>query len=266
MYFLRKTRSAIQRRLRTVGYGANERALELATVEQQFSKLGLDFSQASSRTAQLINHGNLNRSDSSLHYELFSAISSVLDPKRVLEIGTFRGEFSAFLGQLFPKSQLQTWDLPDNLGSEIHDYAANFRTYYRDQRASRVSNLSSLKNVQQIQKDSTYLVRATEVFDLIWVDGDHSYPVVAFDILNALRLISPVGWVVIDDVRLTDSGNSMGSNESFECIRHLTASGLVDSSLVYKRVGKPNRYWRDDRRRKHLAVLRPRPQDSEHQK
>jgi predicted O-methyltransferase YrrM len=216
----RRVKGVIQERLRGLGYGQSEKSLELAVLESQFSRLGLDF-------------------------------------PRVLEIGTFRGEFTAFLGALFPEAYVETWDLPCSSDPQMQEYCAEFEKHYHDQSSTRIINLKDATNIHQIFLDSTHLVKSADEFDLVWVDGDHSFPVVAFDIINALRLASPKAWIVVDDIKLTDlTKSNLGSTQGFECVRHLTASGLVDSSLVYKRVGNNNRHWRDDNRRKHLAVMR----------
>lgn len=253
----RRVKGVIQERLRGLGYGQSEKSLELAVLESQFSRLGLDFPKAQQQTTALLAKNGLHRSDDSLHYELFSAIRSVFSPKRVLEIGTFRGEFTAFLGALFPEAYVETWDLPRSSDPQMREYCAEFEKHYHDQSSTRIINLKDATNIHQIFLDSTHLVKSADEFDLVWVDGDHSFPVVAFDIINALRLASPKAWIVVDDIRLTDlTKSNLGSTQGFECVRHLTASGLVDSSLVYKRVGNNNRHWRDDNRRKHLAVMR----------
>jgi predicted O-methyltransferase YrrM len=142
----------------------------------------------------------------------------------------------------------------------MHAYVSDLASHYNDQQQNRVNNLNRHANVHQVLKDSTYLTRETAAFDLIWVDGDHSYPVVAFDILNAVRLAAPGAWIVLDDIKLTEMRrSSLSSTEAFECINHLTRSGMITSSLVYKRVGSSGRRWRDEVRRKHLAVLRSNP-------
>jgi predicted O-methyltransferase YrrM len=39
-------------------------------------------------------------------------------------------------------------------------------------------------------------------FDLIWIDGDHSNPVVTIDIINSLDLINDKGIILNDDVTI----------------------------------------------------------------
>lgn len=251
-------RSVLHARLKGIGYGPNERALEQLVLENQFSVLGLDYQQAKSHTLNILELSDLHRLDDSLHYELFSAISSVHSPKRVLEIGTFRGEFTAFLTLLFPKAYIETWDLPNNSDPALGRYVTGFAKHYGDQSMTRLDNLKELPDVPQVLKDSTHLILEKGVFDLIWVDGDHTYPLVAFDILNALRLASPSAWIVVDDIKLDSSqGGTLGSTEGFECVRHLSETGLVATSLIFKRIGNSGRHWRNHLRRKHLAVLRP---------
>jgi predicted O-methyltransferase YrrM len=260
MQLHKKAWAVLKARVANLGYGSPEQAMELEVLADQFSRLGLDYRHAKMKTKDLVVSGALTRSDTSLHYELFAAIAAVHAPRRILEIGTFRGEFSAFLATLFPKSNIETWDLPNTTSNDMHAYVSDLASHYNDQQQNRVNNLNRHANVHQVLKDSTYLTRETAAFDLIWVDGDHSYPVVAFDILNAVRLAAPGAWIVLDDIKLTEMRrSSLSSTEAFECINHLTRSGMITSSLVYKRVGSSGRRWRDEVRRKHLAVLRSNP-------
>ena len=65
----------------------------------------------------------------------------------------------------------------------------------------REENLRSSR-INFIELDSINLmdVFKEETFDLIWVDGDHSYPTVEKDINNSYLLLKKGGYIVIDDV------------------------------------------------------------------
>jgi len=251
----RRVKGVIQERLRGLGYGQSEKSLELAVLESQFSRLGLDFPKAQQQTTALLAKNGLHRSDDSLHYELFSAISSVFSPKRVLEIGTFRGEFTAFLGALFPEAYVETWDLPRSSDPQMREYCAEFEKHYHDQSSTRIINLKDATNIHQIFLDSTHLVKSADEFDLVWVDGDHSFHVVAFDIINALRLVRPQGGVCVDDVRLRDTGRVLGSQETYKTIKHLEQIGLVSLQLVMKRLDPASMILAPESR-KYVAVMR----------
>ena len=108
-------RAVIKSSIAKFGYDSQERALELDQLVSQFATLGLDYAAAKACAAQTVLDGNFGRSDNSQHYELFAGISQVCNPQRILEIGTFRGESTAFLATLFPHAYIETWDLPEAL-------------------------------------------------------------------------------------------------------------------------------------------------------
>jgi predicted O-methyltransferase YrrM len=87
--------------------------------------------------------------------------------------------------------------------------------------------------------NSLELMNFNESFDLIWIDGDHSYPIAAIDIANSIRLLSPAGAAICDDVYLkanekNENGRSKASISSLEA--HVDAK-LVEFSLIHKRIG-----------------------------
>ena len=249
--------AVIKARVGRIGYGPRERAQELQRLSTQFTALGLDFGAAVDRVDELVKVHCLSRSDNSLHYELFAGISQVCNPQRILEIGTFRGEFTAFLSALFPDAYIETWDLPQESDGDMRSYVDDFEAHYHNQTANRRKNIGGRSNIKQVQRDSTGLCAESAAFDLIWVDGDHTFPVVAFDLINALRLSGPRSWIAVDDIKLVEMRKSvLSSTEAISTVQHLVRSGHVTSHLIYKRVGATGRRWRDDNRRKHIAILK----------
>jgi predicted O-methyltransferase YrrM len=249
--------AVIKARAGSVGYGPREKKQEIEQLSSQFAAAGLDFTAAKNQVEELVEAHGLSRSDNSLHYELFAGLSQACKPRRILEIGTFRGEFTAFLATQFPDAYIETWDLPQVNDGHMKSYVDGFEIHYHNQTANRLKNLGGYSNVKQILRDSTSLFWESEPFDLIWVDGDHKFPVVAFDLINALRLLAPGGWIAVDDIKLVKMRKSvMSSTEAITCIKHLVQSGHVASHLIYKRVGTEGRRWRDNNRRKHIAILR----------
>ncbi len=89
---------------------------------------------------------------------------------------------------------------------DLDDNDNNFKySYNRDKNIEKFildrNKLIELsKNVNFIGKNSLYLTFETDLYDLIWVDGAHGYPVVTIDIINAIRLISENGIILCDDV------------------------------------------------------------------
>jgi len=221
-----------------------------------FKNAGLSLEFAIRQTAETLEQSGMIRIDTSMHYEVFAAISCVHNVRRLLEIGTSDGDFATFLAHLFSHASIQTWDLPPSSFSDVDvDMYHNIQTGYGDQTLVSRAKLDVLGNVEQVRKDSTHLTFVSDLFDVIWVDGDHTFPVVAFDIINALRLVRPQGWVCVDDVRLRDTGRVLGSQETYKTIKHLEQIGLVSLQLVMKRLDPASMILAPESR-KYVAVMR----------
>lgn len=221
-----------------------------------FLRLGLDLQLARVRCVEVFSNSNVKRADSSMHYELFSSIASVTDLRSVLEIGTSSGNFTQFLSALLPNSKIHTWDLPPQSFEDSRTAAyQSITSGYGDQTSVSKSKLDNLPNVHQIRKDSTYLALENALFDAIWVDGDHAFPVVAFDIINAIRMVKLDGWICVDDIRPSDPGGGLGAQETFSTVNHLESIGLVSLQLVAKRLN-PESMVLAPEKRKYIAVMR----------
>ena len=222
-----------------------------------FNQAGLCFNFALSKTNSIFHEIGELRTDSSMHYELLSGISQICAASRVLEIGTATGHFTQFLSVLFPRAIVETWDLPpESFMDESVSAYKSIQIGYGDRTSQSRSRLNELQNVVQVRKDSTWLTFESEHFDAIWVDGDHTFPVVAFDIINALRLVPVGGWICVDDIRPSDSGRGvLGSQETYKTVKHLETIGLVSLTLIMKRLDAASMLLNPESR-KYVAVLR----------
>lgn len=222
-----------------------------------FTASGLNFDTAANKCASIFKGLGLQRDDTSMHYEVFAAISDTTRVTRLLEIGTSSGNFTQFLATLLPHANIHTWDLPpaEFTNSRVDAYRS-IQVGYGDQTAKSESRLDGLKNVVQVRKDSTHLAFESESYDVVWVDGDHKFPVVAFDVINALRLTSRGGWICVDDVRPSDSNRGdLGSQETYYSVKHLEQIGLVSLHLVMKRLDSASMLLGPDAR-KYIAIMR----------
>ena len=147
------------------------------------------------------------------------------------------------MSELFPNSDITTYDLPDDdpIFSETYDRnSMEKRSIFIKERDAL---LSSCQNVNFIQKNSLELTfNSNKKFDLIWVDGAHGYPVVAMDIMNSLACLSKGGTMFIDDVwtkRTLNDPNyrSIGAYESIKALQH---SQLINFELIPKRINFPH--------------------------
>ena len=171
------------------------------------------------------------------HLLVFAAIAtSDRIVSNILEIGTFNGETARILSALFPSSQILTVDLPFSEIEKIKMY--EYETKNSQLILKRNENLKLLPSVKFLEINSQMLLNTTASFDLIWVDGDHSYPVAAIDIANAVRMLNRDGVGICDDVLLDAKDGQVDgrSNASIETSKSLNSAGLISYNLVRKRI------------------------------
>lgn len=194
----------------------------------------------------------------SWHWIIIPALIQLLEEQknekpRILEIGTFDAKFTRMLVDTFD-CEIHTIDLPDEADEFINSYAREDELKRRDFIALRNQRLDHV-NIQFYELDSIQLLNKFphEMFDLIWVDGDHLSPQVGFDLLSALWLCKPSGFICCDDVMTAPYQDRYVSNESFKFLKALELKGLVDLTLLLKRCKKANAI---PSRRKFVSVSR----------
>jgi predicted O-methyltransferase YrrM len=133
----------------------------------------------------------------STHLLAFSALKVAgFEPASILEIGTYLGYTTCFLSHLFERATIYTTALPadDPVFDDYHILdAPGVADVYR-KRLDRA-------NIDIIQKNSGFLWQEKlPDFDLIWLDGGHQYPVVAWDHFYSLSKLAAGGWLFSDDI------------------------------------------------------------------
>ena len=198
-----------------------------------------------------------DQNQDSVHWLLFSALSNEFQFKKILEIGTYDGEFTNILGQLFPDAAIKTVDLPDSdpIVASSYDRAdkEKFSTYSEKQ-----SKNTKLKNVTCLKTNTLFLLSALEdgeKFDLIWVDGGHLLPDVAWDICNAYYLLNEGGFMLCDDVILSNRyyNNKYVSTDSWEVLKYLEER--IEHSITYFLKRMDPYLYSHDHSRKYVALL-----------
>ena len=208
-----------------------------------FSSLGLDRSLALVKLNKVLEdlYGitfNEKNGMWSEHLVLFAAFSEGRsDVHKILEIGTFNGETAKILSRLFPNSLITTIDLPSSELSKSKIYG--YETKNDIIISKREKNLKLASNVNFKEMNSLELIHQESKYDLIWIDGDHSYPTAAIDISNAVRLLTKNGIALCDDVYLYSSaqGKNGRSVATIETLRAIKESNLINFELVKKRLG-----------------------------
>jgi len=116
--------------------------------------------------------------------------------KNILEIGTYRGSTTRMLSRLFPEALVNTIDLP----------AAIIRKriglkYLRARKSIEFKENTGRDNVRFFDSDSFFLASLDlpREFDLIYVDGSHMFPAIAWDIAYSYAHLSSGGFMIVHD-------------------------------------------------------------------
>lgn len=250
----------------------NNQKKQIAKVDQKelikeqtrlFELIGMDWDAANQTVVGLEGEVPAAGSHRSQHFEVFVALGMKIKPKRILEIGTGEATFAAFLSKAFPEATIESIDLPDDDkrfwnaidGQKVA--VANATQSDSVRLSKRNENLKKSPNVNFRELNSLALGRLDEAeFDLIWVDGDHTFPIVACDIANAVRLLKPNGTLVCDDVYLADGGinGGWGSQETQRALQAFTEAKIISTQYVLKSVLPKKNF--NAKVQKHLAVCK----------
>jgi len=128
----------------------------------------------------------------------FTALSLVLKgAKNILEIGVGIGHSTYLLSLLFPDAMIYTLDVP----SSDRQYETNAHRAYMDVAGETMKKNLDRPNIKFIRSNSFFLpaLGLPNKFDLIWVDGGHYFPAVAWDVMFAYDHAKEGGFVLIDD-------------------------------------------------------------------
>ena len=180
---------------------------------------------------------NLNQ-NISFYYKIFSNYSSV-EKKKILEIGTYKGNFTNFLSKIFPNSEICTLDIPHSISPDFKNLKA---IDYEKTKSILNKNLSS-KNIKKYIDTSFNLLEIFEknYFDFIFVDGDHLNPQVTIDIFQSLYLLKTGGIMVTDDNLINKNQITSSVNlESYETLKYLNKIGKISLELFIKKISFKN--------------------------
>jgi predicted O-methyltransferase YrrM len=219
----------------------------------QFRELGLDWEQAQEVISCV--PAEVGRRDSSEHYALFAAWLHRRPRAEVLEVGTDNGQFAAFLSALVPEGRVVTIDLPDQ--DPRYGNASTPSSHNPSHRGSPPSERTKFlgrPNIIFVEINSVKLADTVRCFDAIWLDGDHTNPVVSLDISQVLRLVKPGGLLAMDDIRLPRAAHGvMGYDETYQALEALKSAGIIKVTLIHKRLTAQHLYLPENR--KYIAVV-----------
>ncbi len=190
---------------------------------------------------------NYNSSELSWHYHLFVGLKNYFGNKKIkiLEIGTYDGEFANFISKLYSESHITTIDLHENSEQFVNTNNRDKSEKLSEFLKLRNKNLNR-KNINFIKLNSLNIKKhfIEKKFDLIWIDGDHLNPQVTIDIINSLDLLDKDGIICTDDV-IMDKNFRKGkyvSNEGFNTLKYLEYNEIIKNYYLIKRVRLTNAF------------------------
>ena len=226
-----------------IKYGNYDLSKDLNYNENLFKLLKFDIEKIKSQLNSLdFQYHTLGLS---WHYHLFVGLKDYFGNKKIniLEIGTYKGNFSNFISKLYDESYITTIDLDESDKQFINTNGLEEKEKLDEFLKLRNKNLNR-KNINFIKLNSLNIKKyfKEKKFDLIWVDGDHLNPQVTIDIINSLDLLNNDGIICTDDVimDIKFKKSKYVSNEGFFTLKHLEDNGLIKNYYLIKRIRMNN--------------------------
>jgi predicted O-methyltransferase YrrM len=122
-----------------------------------------------------------------------AATFAATEARAFLEVGTHKGATSAFIALAFPEAQVVTLELPDSTHTQWNPLPRSLVG-----EAHRAIGIAH--RIEQRFMDSSELWRFTgrgEIYDLVFIDGDHSSDAVFRDLILAADLLPLNGGALV---------------------------------------------------------------------
>lgn len=148
---------------------------------------------------------------------IISRFCALLKPKRVLEIGTYRGGMTYHIARNTPEDcRIWTLDLPREELTQIDDRMISTDVDLARMEVDCVGeewrDRCKDGKIEQLWGDSlSFDFAPFGPFELIYVDGSHARPWVDKDTENAFELLAPTGALLWDDCLWSDVQRSLAS-------------------------------------------------------
>lgn len=193
----------------------------------------------------------------SVHWLLFACLPQRHRVDRVLEIGTYDGQTTALLARLFPLAEIVTLDLPETDPILAGTYGFARGTPEKLQAfEQRIQANTCSPNVKLLRSNSFFLPAVVDgSFDLIWIDGGHLFPEIAWDMCNAYHRVRAGGIMMCDDIIVNPNGrrDDYVSPDAHRVLRYVTERTHDHLDFYLKRQSP---VWSaDPHERKYVAML-----------
>lgn len=197
----------------------------------------LDIKMASEKVYDYLKKQNLSSSMITIHNALLVAACESLKKRKIkvnlLEIGTYDGINANILAAVSKPISITTYDLSPTDGRILaHNPLANEINELKSLYLKRI-NMTSDNSIHYIEQPSSrILINSTKnTFNLVWVDGDHSFPQVAFDIMSGLFFVGQNKYSIMfcDDVFESED------NSTWQCLRNIEKDTDYRIMLFQKR-------------------------------
>jgi len=174
-------------------------------------------------------------------YVLLATIVSALQPRKILETGTFRGAGALTMALNAPESEIYTVDLPDDEDEDaLAQLTRGDKTWVRLARGCKGAAFvghPAESRIHQIYADSLKMDAAEFIqgADFCFIDGGHTFECIKADTENALKVLSPNGVIVWDDYTWFVEGVSRYLRELSKTLPLKRIAG--SQFVIYRREG-----------------------------
>ena len=197
----------------------------------------LDINNASKKVDLYCKNNSLSSSMITIHNALLVAACNSLKIRgiepNVLEIGTYDGINAKLLAKISPPISITTYDLPPNDDRILaHNPLASDINVLKKLYLKRIL-MASDESIHYREESSTQILLTASKysFNLVWVDGDHSFPQVAFDISAGLYFLGKNK----DALMLCDDVFPSEDDPSWRCLRNIKKDTDYHVTLFQKR-------------------------------
>jgi predicted O-methyltransferase YrrM len=251
----------LMRRAQLSWYARRFDPVELRRSEsRKFERLGLDEThgkQALATALSDLRRRPFDENTDSIHWLLFAALSAIRPKAEILEIGTYDGTFTRLLASLFSEGSIVTVDLPLDDPIMTTTYGREDSTELQRFLSLQAKN-TAVDRVHMIKANSFFLLDQLEEgqrFDIVWVDGGHLYPEIAWDLAYALHLCRSGGWILVDDVVESKAAIRRGYTalDTKEALEYACRRSDLTPTYFVKRRGAASAV---PSRRKYVAAVR----------